>query len=377
LSFLCIILGFGLSRDYPKLGIFERVLQHIETSYIRKIDKDKIIYGAIRGMVRSLDPHSSFMDPEEFKIFKADTKGEFCGVGIEFDIIDGILTVVTPIEGSPAYEAGIQPEDKILKINQKSTLGMSAIDVVKMVRGRPGTYVSFVISRAQKKELLYFKILRKRIWIKPVEGRLIKPGYGYLKIKTFQHHSATETRKILDKFKKLKGLILDLRNNPGGLLEEAILIADEFIPKGTIVVIKGRKEYGVKKEHAHRKGTRLGFPMVVLVNKASASAAEILAGALQDHKRAVIFGTTTFGKGSLQTMINLPDGSGLKLTIAEYYTPLGHQIHRRGIKPDIELNPAVLASLKKKDRLIDDPAIYLAYQYLQTTSIIKKKKLRP
>ena len=342
---LCVVLlvhaaSAGPKRysPYRKLNTFTRVLSYIENNYVEHVDDKRLIYGAIKGMMNTLDPHSTFMPPEQYKQMKVETQGEFGGIGIEVEIRGGWLTVVTPLEGTPAHKAGLQPGDQLRAIDGKSTRGMQMYQAVRAMRGPRGTRVKVSVKRRGHKKLLSFQIVRDVIKIISVNYRELAPRIGYIRLKNFQDRTNLGIKnavEILQKKQKLKGLILDLRNNPGGLLDQAVLVADLFLTKGTIVRTTGQKGRIMDEEKAHSRGTIKGFPMICLVNGGSASASEIVAGALQDHKRAVIMGTQTFGKGSVQTIIDLEDGSGLKLTVARYYTPSGRSIQEHGIRPDI------------------------------------------
>ncbi len=328
------------SQDpYESLRLFSQVLELVEENYVKEVPTRDLIYGAIQGMLSNLDPHSSFLKPDDYKELQIETRGSFTGIGIEITIRDGVLTVVAPIEGTPAWKAGLKPGDKIIKINGKPTKGMSLIEAVKLLRGPKGTKVTISIFREGFKELKDITLVRDVIPIKSVRYRMLEPGYGYVRISSFQEKTASELRKALKELEKegLKGLILDLRNNPGGLLDAAVEVADEFLEEGLIVYTKGRRKDQNFKFEARPNKDKHAYPLVVLVNAGSASASEIVAGALQDHHRAVILGTKTFGKGSVQTIIPLPDGSAVRLTTAQYYTPSGRSIQAEGIEPDLEI----------------------------------------
>ncbi len=348
-------LAFGASGSevYRQLDVFARVLSYIENNYVEEVSEKQLVQGAIKGMVNTLDPHTQFMPPEIFKDMKVDTSGEFGGLGIELTnkvvLKSGVkmeaLVVVAPIDDTPAARAGVKAGDVILKIDGESTADMDLVTAVSRMRGPAGSKVILTISRegfAEPRDLI---LVRDHIRIVSVEGRLFE-GYGYLKIKNFQEATDRYLRKALDELRKenkgeLKGLVLDLRNNPGGLLEQAVKVSDRFLPGGlTIVTTKGRGGRHAEEEKSHERDTEAAYPMIVLVNGGSASASEIVAGALQDHGRAVIMGQPTFGKGSVQTLIELEDGSGLKLTIARYYTPKGRSIQEKGIQPDVLVKTA-------------------------------------
>ncbi len=328
------------SNSYESLKIFSDALTIIEKNYVEPVDTKELIYGGVKGMVETLDPHSSFMTPDLFKEMEIETKGEFGGVGIEITIKDGLLTVISPIEGTPAFNAGIKAGDKIIAIDGKSARNISITEAVKKIRGPKGTKVTLTIIRKGLKEPKDFVITRAIIKIKSVKYKLLDNNYAYIKIIQFQENTADLLDEAINKLRKnskeLKGIILDLRNDPGGLLDQAIKVTDRFIDSGLIVYTDGRKENQKMKFYAHKGGLKiLDIPMIVLVNSGSASASEIVAGALQDYGRGVILGTPTFGKGSVQTIIPLSDGSGLRLTTAKYYTPSGRSIHGKGIIPDI------------------------------------------
>ncbi len=324
---------------YKNIELFTKVLSIVKKDYVDDKTYKDLIYGAINGMLSSLDPHSSFLTPDSFKEMQVETTGEFGGLGIEITIRNGVLTVVAPIEDTPAYKAGVKAGDKIIKINGESTKNMTLMDAVKKLRGKKGTKVTISIFREGLKKLKNITIVRDIIKIKSVKSRMYDNDIGYIRITQFQERTASSVIKALDKFKKefgtIKGVILDLRNNPGGLLAQAVKVSDIFLKKGKIVYTKGRIPNSQMVFYAHNDGTEGDYPMVVLVNGGSASASEIVSGALQDHKRAIILGTQTFGKGSVQTIIPLDDGSALRLTTAKYYTPSGRSIQAKGITPDI------------------------------------------
>jgi carboxyl-terminal processing protease len=336
------------SEVYRQLDIFARVLSYIENNYVEEVSEKRLVQGAIKGMVATLDPHTAFMPPEIFKDMKVDTSGEFGGLGIELtsrvQLKNGArsesLVVVAPIDDTPAARAGVAAGDVILKIDGEPTGDMDLVTAVSRMRGPAGSKVVLTILRDGFAEPRDLVLVRDHIRIVSVEGRLYD-GYGYVKIKNFQDSTDRYLKKALDDLRKqngaeLKGLVLDLRNNPGGLLDQAVKVSDRFLPGGlTIVTTKGRGGRHVEEEKSHDRDTEPTYPLIVLVNGGSASASEIVAGALQDHGRGVIMGQPTFGKGSVQTLIELEDGSGLKLTIARYYTPKGRSIQEKGIEPDV------------------------------------------
>jgi len=330
--------GADIDSTYEKLKVLADVLAIVERNYVEPVHANKLISGAINGMLETLDPHSNFMTPEVFKEMQTETRGSFGGVGFEITIRDKVLTVVAPIEDTPASRAGIQPGDQILRINGKSTKDMNLMDAVKLMRGPQGTQVTITIMRSGFTEPRDFTLTRAIIPIRSVRSKTLEEGYGYIKINQFIEKTHADMKAALSRLESngtLKGLILDLRNDPGGLLEQAVKVADEFLESGLIVYTEGRVEGQKMKFYAQKKAKEHDYPLIVLVNAGSASASEIVAGALQDHGRAVILGTPTFGKGSVQTIIPLEDGSALRLTTARYFTPSGRSIQAQGITPDI------------------------------------------
>lgn len=325
---------------YKNLEVFSNVLMLLQEHYVDEIDPEAVISGAINGMLSSLDPHSSYLVPEDFKELQEETHGSFSGIGIEITIRDGILTIVSPIEDTPAYHAGLQAGDQIIMIGEEPTKNMSLMDAVKKLRGIEGTSVTISIYRADWQELKDFTIVRAEIPLHSVKSLSLEPGLLYIRISNFQANTTDELLDALRDYGKnesISGLILDLRNNPGGLLDQSVKVADIFLEGGMIVSTKGRNQEQNMVFEAHADDFSYKFPIIVLVNGGSASASEIVAGALQDHHRAIILGTETFGKGSVQTIIPMPDGAGLRLTTARYYTPSGDSIQAKGIKPDISV----------------------------------------
>jgi carboxyl-terminal processing protease len=326
-------------KTYDKLDVFAQVLQYLQNGYVEDVDNGRLVYGAIRGMLKTLDPHTTFMSPTEFKSMQEDTSGNFGGVGVDLELRNGALTVVTPLDGSPAALAGIRPGDRILKIDGYSVADMDPDEASSRIKGIPGTKVVLTIDRDDDENPKDIILIRQRIHSNPVDKSLPLPGFGVVRIRAFQERTDRFLADALTELKKksggeLKGLVLDLRNNPGGLLEQAVRVADRFIEEGVIVQTKGRGPRA-EKELAHKQGTEPPYPMVCLVNGGSASASEIVAGALQDHGRALLMGSRSFGKGSVQTVLPLKDGSGLKMTIARYYTPGNRSIQEQGIQPDV------------------------------------------
>ncbi|MBW1872820.1 MAG: S41 family peptidase, partial [Deltaproteobacteria bacterium] len=328
----------GSNKTYGKIDVFSQVLHYVHNSYVEDIDDKNLLYGAIRGMLKTLDPHSTFMTPREFKSMQEDTSGHFGGVGIELKSRDGELVVV-PLDDTPAARAGILAGDRIVKIDGQTTENMNVYQAGRLIKGVPGTKVVLTIDRDDFDKPKDFILIRLRIRLNPIEKSMPLPGYGLVKIRSFQERTERYLMEAIGELKvkaggELRGLILDLRNNPGGLLDQAVRVADRFIADGVIVETKARGNR-IEKDFAHKSGTEPFYPMICLVNGGSASASEIVAGALQDHGRAVILGTRSFGKGSVQTVVSLKDGSGLKLTIARYYTPKHRSIQEHGIVPDV------------------------------------------
>jgi len=325
---------------YRKLDVFSHVLSLIENNYVEPVDETRLLYGAVDGMVRTLDPHSSFMDPRSYAALKEETEGEYGGVGLELATRGEDVVVVAPIDDTPASRAGFQPGDRLIEIDGRALHGWRETEAVRALTGSPGTKVTVKAHRAGWAEPRSFTLVRDVIRIVSVEEKLFDRKLAYVKVKSFQDRTDAYLRKALDSMRdqaggQLSGIVLDLRHNPGGLLDQAVKVADRFLDGGVIVTTKGRGGKHVEVEKAHPKGTEPRYPMVVLVDGGTASASEIVAGALQDSGRAVVIGTRTFGKGSVQTVIELEDGSGLKLTVARYYTPSGRSIQERGIEPDL------------------------------------------
>jgi len=348
-----VLIGSGQSQKvsalsnstYEDLKVFTDVLGLIQKDYVEETKSKDLIYGAIKGMLETLDPHSAFMPPNMYKEMQEETKGRFEGLGIEITIKDTVLTVVSPIEGTPAYKAGILAGDQIVKIDGESTKNFTLMDSVKRLRGPRGTKVTISVLREGFTKPKDFTLVREVIPVRSVRHELLEKNYGYIRLSQFQEKTDDEFEKAMKALEEeskgtLRGLILDLRNNPGGLLDQAVKITDRFVESGLIVSVEGRKEDQRMKFYAHPDGKLAHYPLVVLVNGGSASGAEIVAGALQDQGRGLIVGTQTFGKGSVQTIIPLKDGSGLRLTTARYYTPSGRSIQAKGIVPDIIVKPS-------------------------------------
>jgi carboxyl-terminal processing protease len=324
---------------YEQLQVFSDVLDIVKENYVQEVGDAELVEGAISGMLKTLDPHSSYLNPDAYKELQVETKGSFGGIGIEITVRDGMLTVVSPLEGTPAYELGIQAGDRILRVDGEPTKDMTLMEAVKKMRGPKGTKVILTIMRESFVKPKEFIITRATIAIKSVRTKVLEPGYGYLRLSQFQSTTLRDLRQALadmeEENQPMKGLILDLRNNPGGLLDQAVKVSDEFLAEGLIVYTGGRLKSQDMRFEAHGNKDSHAYPIVVLVNEGSASAAEIVAGALQDHKRAVVVGVKTFGKGSVQTVMPLRNGAALRLTTAIYYTPSGRSIQAKGIEPDI------------------------------------------
>lgn len=327
----------GESEHYQRIKTFAETLSLVKKNYVEEVEEKDLVYGAIKGMLNSLDPHSSFMTPDHFKEMQIDTKGEFGGLGIQIAIKDNILTIIAPIEDTPAFKAGVKAGDKIIKIEGESTKDITIQEAVTKLRGPKGTSVTITIVREGLEKPLDIKIVRDIIKLKSVKHKIIDETIGYIKLTQFQAKTAADLREAMEEIDKkgINSIILDLRNNPGGLLKGAVDVSSLFLPPEKLVVyIKGRS--GEKTEFNTSRGNHyFDYPMIVLVNQGSASASEIVAGALQDWEKAVVLGTQTFGKGSVQTVIPLTDGSALRLTTARYYTPKDRSIQTTGITPDI------------------------------------------
>jgi len=321
-------LSAGSEETYKGLKLFSDVIELIEKNYVDPVDSKELIEKAIQGMVNSLDPHSQFLQPDTLNELQIDTHGEFTGIGIQITMRNGFVTVISPIEGTPADNAGIKARDKIIKVDGEQTKDLR--DAVNRMRGPKGTTVIVTIMREGLQEPIDFKLVRDVIPLVSVKSSELKPGYGYIRITNFRENTTPDIKIALAKLESgdapLKGLILDLRNNPGGLLNQSVEVSDLFLEKGIIVSIKGRLKRHTKIYKAHTNEVKHNYPIVVLINGGSASASEIVAGALQDNKRALILGITSFGKGSVQTVETLRDGYGVKFTIARYYTPSGRSI---------------------------------------------------
>jgi carboxyl-terminal processing protease len=339
-----------------ELRIFAEVFGRIKEDYVEPVDDRKLLKSAIQGMLSGLDPHSAYLSEEDFNELQVGTKGEFGGLGIEVGLEDGFVKVIAPIDDTPAQRAGIRSGDLIVRIDDEPVKGMGLDGAVKRMRGKPGSKIELTILREGEEKPLRFTLERAVIHVVSVKQRLLDPGFGYIRISQFQSRSPQDLVHAISKLKEknggpLRGLVLDLRNNPGGVLNAAVAISDAFLDKGLIVYTEGRVQNADQRFEAGPDDILDGAPLVVLVNGGSASASEIVAGALQDHKRAVIMGQQTFGKGSVQTIIPINDKTGIKLTTARYFTPSGRSIQAEGIVPDIQLEDVKLAARKEHDGL--------------------------
>jgi carboxyl-terminal processing protease len=376
--------GSDTGATYEQLRLFTEVLSIVQNQYVDEVPPKDLVYSAIKGTLRGLDPHSSFLDPESYREMQVETSGSFGGLGIEITLRDDILTVVSPIDGTPAHRAGIQSGDRIVKIDGLATKDMQLSDAVKKMRGKPATKVTISIVREGWSEPKDFEIQREQIRVHSVRPQDLGGGIAYVKLRQFQEQTAHDLDQVLEKFGKdgSKALVLDLRNNPGGLLTSAVEVTEKFVEDGKLVVYtEGRVRNQNMRFSAHAKKAYSAIPMVVLVNQGSASASEIVAGALQDYGRAIVVGTQTFGKGSVQTIIPLSDGSGLRLTTAKYFTPKGRSIHGKGITPDIVVEvpkdpnakPPQLP-LDPAEELKKDVQLQRALDVIKTMRIIEQKR---
>ena len=361
---LTLTYGVRAEKEKPEalplkdLQTFVEILNRVKSDYVEEVSDQTLLENAVRGMLSGLDPHSTFLDKEEFKEMNSVTTGKFGGLGIEVQMQNGFVRVVAPIDDTPAAKAGIQPGDLIIKIDETAVKGLSLSEAVKMMRGEPGTAIALTVARESADKPLLLEMKRAIINVNSVRSRLLEPGYGYLRISTF---TATTGASLNDEFKKiskqaqgdLKGLVLDLRNNPGGVLNAAVDVSDAFLDDGVIVSMRGRDKDSNREFNARHGDLLEGKPMVVLVNAGSASASEIVAGALQDHHRGLLVGSRTFGKGSVQTIVPLADESAIKLTTARYFTPSGRSIQAEGVQPDIEVRPVKIAKASEDDNAFE------------------------
>lgn len=357
---ICVFLQASILRsesvDYKELEKFSKILQFLEDNYVEPVTQKKLIESAIKGMLQELDPHSSYLDAEVFSEMQSDTSGRFGGLGIEVSIEENWIVVLSPIDDTPADRAGIKSGDKIIKIADKTTKGMSLAEAVTLMRGKPGTPVKITILRGQNKPF-DLSVNREIIKARSVRSEVLGEDVLYLRISQFVESTSSDLEKIIRKHANeksaIKGIVLDLRGNPGGLLNQAVRVSNLFVDKGIIVYTQGRDAKSKEIQYAQSGLKLTDLPIVVLVNGSSASASEIVAGALQDHKRALIAGQKTFGKGSVQTVIPLGDKSGLKVTISRYYTPNGRSIQAKGIEPDFELlavDPETVKKIKEDSK---------------------------
>jgi len=330
----------GDDSPHALLAQLGRVLVEVESSYVEPVDRRRLLVGAIKGMVAELDPHSSYMPPDEYRLFQSDTEGNFGGVGIEVDGRNDQLIVIATIEGGPAEKAGIQAGDRIVRVESEDVQGQTLEKVVKKMRGAPGTKVRVWVKRAGAKDLVRFELVRQIIHVAAIGAKMLNGNIAYVRVKQFQEHTHDELLAAAARLRKEatgaapSGVLLDLRSNPGGLVDEAAAVADEFLDKGVVFTTRHRGRV-TDEVSASGGGAFVGVPVVVLVDEFSASAAELVTGALQDHRRATVVGQATFGKGSVQSILDMPGGSGLKLTTARYYTPAGRAIQAHGIEPDV------------------------------------------
>lgn len=343
----------SLDIPFESLQAFTDVFSRVKSDYVEGVDDKKLIEDAIRGMLSGLDPHSAFMNTAEFNELKVGTTGQFGGLGIEVGMENGFVKVISPIDDTPASRAGLKPSDLIIQLDETPVKGMTLNDAVKIMRGEPDTDILLTIVREGESAPLEFTITREIIRVKSVKSKMLEEGYGYVRIASFQSRTTTDLLKTITDLQKetpLKGLVLDLRNNPGGVLSGAVGVSDAFINDGLVVYTEGRINDSSHRYTATPGDSLNGAPLIILINGGSASASEIVAGAMQDHNRAIIMGTKSFGKGSVQTIQELQNGSAVKITTARYFTPNGRSIQAKGIVPDIELKTLRLPASDKKER---------------------------
>ncbi len=362
-----------------ELRTFTEVFAKIKDDYVEPVRDRDLLENAVRGMLAGLDPHSTYLDSDAYRELQLGTTGEFGGLGIEVSMEGGFVKVISPIDDTPAQRAGVQAGDLIIRIDDTPVKGLSLGDAVKRMRGKPGTTIVLTIVREGQEKPLRLTLTRAVIEVKSVKSRLLDKGYGYVRITQFQNNTSTDLRKAIGELReksggKLEGLVLDLRNNPGGVLSEAVSVSDTFLTGGLIVYTKGRIDEAQLKFKASPPDWLKGAPLVVLINGGSASASEIVAGALQDQRRAVIMGTKSFGKGSVQTIFPMASGSALKLTTALYYTPAGRSIQAEGISPDIEVRPVKVAEAQPENEVIKEKDLA---RHLENGSGAKQKKAQP
>lgn len=343
--------GSGKSPDYKEIGLFRRVMGIVQKNYVKDVNDKELIQGAINGMLQSLDPHSSYLNEDQFKELQVETKGEFGGLGIEITLENGVLTIVSPIEDTPAFREGLKPGDKIIKINGESTKNITLPNAVKQMRGPQGTKVTVTIMRDGWKKFKDFTITRDKIKVHSVKKETLEPGYAYLRVVNFQDKTEEDLQKAVQDLggeENVKGVILDLRSNPGGLLDEAVKVSDLFVDQGMIVYTDGKAKDQQIERRATTTSKKYKFKVAALINEGSASASEIVAGALQDHDRGLVLGAKSFGKASVQTIIPLDNGGGLRLTTAYYYTPKGRHIDKKGIEPDVDMKEEMQKQLDEE-----------------------------
>jgi carboxyl-terminal processing protease len=389
------------SPDYKELRLFRMVMQLVQKNYVKDVPDKELVQGAITGMLQSLDPHSSYMTEEMFKELQVETKGEFEGLGIEITLENGILTIISPIEDTPAFKAGLKAGDKIIKIDGEPTKNITLIKAVKKMRGPRNSKVTLTIMREGFKKFKDFDITRDTIHVRSVKKELLEPGFPYVRVVNFQESTETDLAAAIKDFgedEKIKGMVLDLRNNPGGLLDQAVKVSQLFMDRNSLIVYTDGRAKDQRMDFRSTKGGKhYKFKLAVLINEGSASASEIVAGALQDYDRAAILGTKSFGKASVQTIIPLGNGSGLRLTTAYYYTPKGRHIQKTGIQPDVDMKQEVQKQQeqeleeeskpidqqkKKKDKSLrvkadpeHDPVLRKALEWLKSDLTVKQYKL--
>ncbi len=373
LFFIVCIIVSAHANKYDDLMTFSQVFNTLKTHYVKPVDSTKIIYGAIKGMVRELDPYTTYLTPEMYSEFKSETTGRFGGIGIELTIVDELPTVISAIEGTPAWDAGIKPGDKIMAINNKLTKELSLLEISMLVKGRLGTKLKIKIKG--KDGVRDIELKRKIIKSRSVRYQNLEDGFSYYRISTFSKNTSSELKKAINNHKKkhkLNGIILDVRKNPGGLLDQAVEVANMFLSEGIIVTTNDRSGKS-EAMHADSSNFEENFPIIVLIDQHSASASEILASALRDNKRAIVMGNKSFGKASVQSLMPLSDGGALKITVAEYHTPGGKPIHEVGVKPDIMIEQkAPTTKATKMTSVLDDHGVKTAFKYLKAHTLMKQ-----
>lgn len=322
---------------------FDQVLNHVRANYVDEVAEQELVDNALKGMIEGLDKHSNFLDSNDFSNLQAETKGRFGGIGIELGLVEDFFTIISPLDGTPAANVGLEPGDRIVELDHKSLEGMKLVEVINTLRGEPGSPLHLRIERENEQQPLDFDLERAVIQVTSVKSKLLEPGFGYVRISQFQNTTSEDFNRALIELTEqtqapLEGLVLDLRNNPGGVLQSSVDVADTFLTEGLIVYTEGRLPSSRLRYRASGRDYLEGAPIVVLINQGSASASEIVAGALQDHHRAIVLGTTSYGKGSVQSVLPLANNRAIKLTTAYYYTPNGRSIHKIGITPDVEPN---------------------------------------